>query len=451
MSLTDISVDNILDAELKKEFKITVPYSKIENEVVARATEIQKTFKQEGFRKGKVPVTLIRQKFDDSIMAEVCDKLINEYITSAIKEKEYKLALSPSINVESFKKSEDLIFTAVFEIFPEVPDVNFSKISVDEYEITFDEKEVKESLDRIAKDQIEWKKQDEKYKAKKGDAVKIDFLGKVDGVAFEGGESKDYQLELGSKSFIDTFEDQIVGLKAGDEKLIKVKFPKEYHKADLAGQPATFDVKVNEVLKGEVPELTNELVKEKFKLDNIEKLKEAIKEQMEGTYKKLSADALKRDVFDEMAKAVKFNVPEGLVEEQFQNMWKSVEDELKHNPNKFKNDKEKEKAKENNRKEAEKMVKMGVLLSEVARKNEVKVEQADILEEIKKRASQFPGQEKFFIEYYQKNQEAVNSITGEILEGKVIDFMKDKINLKKASVSFKDFQKKEEKKAKKAK
>lgn len=451
MSLTDISVDNILDTELKKEFKVTIPYSKIENEIIAKATEIQKTFKLEGFRKGKVPVAVIRQRYDDSIMAEVCDKLINDFITETVKEKEYKLALSPSINVESFAKDKDLTFTAVFEIFPEVPDVNFSKVSVEEYDIKFDEKDIQESLDRITKDQTEWVKQDDSYKAKKGDSVKLDFLGKVDGVAFEGGKSENYQLELGSKSFIDNFEDQLVGMKVGDEKVVKVKFPKEYHKEDLAGQPAEFEVKIREVLKGETPELTDELVKTKFNMDNIEKLKDAIKEQMEETYTKLSKDALKRDVFEELGKMVKFDVPEGLVEEQFKNMWKSVEDELKHNPNKFKNDKEKEKAKENNRKEAEKMVKMGILLSEVARKNDVKVEQKDIMEEIKKRAGQFPGQEQFFIEYYQKNQEAINSITGEILENKTIDFLRDKISAKKSEISFKDFQKKEEKKAKKAK
>ena len=446
--MKNLKIESTLDKGLDKHYSVSVPYSNITTHIDKRALELQKTYKQDGFRTGKVPTKIIIEKNELALMSDASEKIVNEVLQKIIKDNKLQIAVQPSVEIKKFNKNEDFEFTIALEIFPVVPDTKLEKISLEEDKIKISEEDVMESLDRILGSHKDLKKQDKEYKAKKGDTVKIDFLGKIKGVPFEGGEAKGHTLELGSKSFIEGFEDQLIGTKAGDKKVVKVTFPKNYH-AHLAGKKAEFDVEVHEVLTGEKPELTDKFVKEKVGMDSVEKLKENIKKQITDVYKNITKENLKMDLIAALQKEISFDVPKGLVEEQFKNLWKTTEEEIKKNPNKFKDDKEKKKAETEARKEAEKMVRVGIFFSEFGKKNNLKISNDEITNEIAKRASQYPGQEQMFLDYYKNNQDAMSSLTGALLETKVIEKILEKAKIKTKELSVKEFQKKQDKKAKK--
>ena len=445
--MAKLNIENILDKGLDKHYKVSVNYSDVDKKIDEKVSSLQGSYKMDGFRAGKVPLNVIKDKHEMALMSEVSEDIINDAVQNIIKENNLKIAVQPNVDIKCFEKGKNLEFCIEMQLFPDVPELNYGKISLEKKEIKITESDIDESIERIVSQNKEWTKQDSSYKAKKGDSVKIDFLGKIQGVPFEGGESKNYQLELGSKSFIEGFEDQLIGAKADDKKVVKVKFPKNYVEY-LAGKNAEFDVVVHEVLTAEKPKVTDEFVKEKLGFENVSKLRESIKNQLEEVYNYNSKEELKADLIAEINKLVNFEVPKKLVEEQFQNLWKNVEEELKNNPAKFKDEKEKRKEEEKLRKEAEKMVAVGILFSEIGRKHDLKITNDEITNEIAKKASQYPGQEQMFVEYYQKNQEALNGLTGALLENKVIDFILDKVKIKIKQYTVKEFQKKQEKKYK---
>ena len=354
-----VSIENISDKKLKKEYKVTIPYAMIDEKVDSYIDKVRPTYNLKGFRKGQVPANVIKEKYGKSMLAEESDKFINETIKDLVKDNDLKLALSPKVDVEDFEKvandNSDIKVNVTFELYPEVPEVNLSKLKIVKREAEINQKDVDEALDKLLKFYRKWDKQEDSYKAKKGDSVNIDYVGKIDKEEFEGGSAKGYQLELGSKNFIDNFEDQLVGKKAGDEAKIKVKFPKDYHSNKFAGKAAEFEVKVHEVLTAQAPEINDEFVKSNFGMDNKDKLEEAVKKQVEGNYEGMSKNLFKKELFDFFDKKYDFDLPEGLVEEQLKTIWAEVEEELKTNPDKFKNDKEKKKAKDKNAAQEDKL------------------------------------------------------------------------------------------------
>ncbi len=437
----ETQIKTILDKKLKKDYQIIVPYQAIEAKVNDSVVEIRKTLNLKGFRKGQVPLEVIKQKYGQSIMAEESDKIVSAEVKKLIKDKNLKIAMQPKVDIKTFEAGKDLELTASFEIFPEVPEINLDKIKITKREAEVTAKDISEGVDKLMKFYRKWNKQDASYKAKLGDAVNIDYVGKIDKEEFEGGAAKGHQLELGSKSFIDDFEEQLVGKKAGDEVKVKVRFPKEYHSAKFADKKAEFDVKINEVLSAELPEINDEFIKNNFGMENKEKLDEAIKGQIEGNYNNLSRDAFKKELFDFLNKKYDFELPEGLVEEQLKGLWEEVEQELKTNPEKFKNEKEKEKAKDEKRKMAERMIRCGIILNDIAEKNKVEANNDDINKELGKILQKFVGQEKAVIDYYQKNPAAISQLKGSIIEEKTVDFIIEKADIDKKKISLKDFDK----------
>lgn len=434
-------IKNIVDKKLKKEYQITIPYSEIEQKISDYIAKIRGTFSLKGFRKGQVPVEVIKEKYGQSIMAEESDKIISETIKKIIKDNNLKLAMAPKIDVKTFVEKQDVVFTAAVELYPEVPEVELNKIKITKREAEISAADMDEAINKLLKFYRKWNSQDASYKAKKGDSVNIDYVGKIDKKEFEGGAAKGYQLDLGSKSFIDDFEEQLIGKRAGDEVKVKVKFPKEYHNAEYAGKAAEFDVKVNEVLIAEMPEINDEFIKGNFGIENKEKLHEAVKKQVEDNYENIGRNLFKKELFDFLNKKYDFELPTGLVEEQLNNIWAEVEEEIKNNPNKFKNDKEKEKAKDKKRETAERMIRCGMILSELAQKNKVEVTNDDINKEFGKIITRFQGQEKAVMEYYQKNPDAVQQLKGSIIEEKTVDFIINQPAIEKKKTSLKDFDK----------
>jgi trigger factor len=430
----EVVIKNTQDKKLKKDYQITVPFAMVDGRVNEYINKIRPTFSLKGFRKGQVPLDVIKEKYGKSIMAEEADKIISETLRKIVDENKFKLALSPKIDIKTFESDKDIEFTAAIELYPQLPEVELNKIKLTKREPEIEGSDVDEALNKMLKFYRKWNKQDAGYKAKMGDSVNIDYVGKMDKVEFEGGSAKGYQLELGSNSFIDDFEKQLTGKKAGEEVRVKVKFPKEYHKAEFSGKAAEFEVKINEVLVGEMPEVNDEFVKNNFGMENKEKLLEAVKKQLADNYENMSRTLFKKELFDFLNKKYDFELPAGLVEEQLTQLMNDAELENK-------SEKELEKAKEKKRDLAERMIRCGMILSELAQKNKIEITNDDINKEFSKIMMRFPGQEKAVMEYYQKNQGAVQQLRGSILEEKAIDLILEKSALDKKKLGLKEFDK----------
>jgi len=430
----EVAIKNTYDKKLKKDYHITVPFGLVDGRINDYIEKIRGTFSLKGFRKGQVPLEVIKEKYGKSIMAEEADKIISETLRKIVDENKFKLALPPKIDIKTFESGQNVEFTAVIELYPQLPEVELNKIKITKRDAEIEASDVDEALNKMLKFYRKWNKQDAGHKAKMGDAVNIDYVGKIDKVEFEGGSAKGYQLELGSNSFIDDFEKQLTGKKAGEEVRVKVKFPKEYHKEEFAGKAAEFDVKINEVLTGEMPEVNDEFVKNNFGMENKEKLVEAVKKQLSDSYENMSRTLFKKELFDFLNKKHDFELPAGLVEEQLTQLMNDVESTNK-------SEKELEKAKDKKRDLAERMIRCGMILSDLAQKNKIEITNDDINKEFSKIMMRFPGQEKAVMEYYQKNQSAVQQLRGSILEEKAIDLILEKSALDKKKVSLKDFDK----------
>jgi trigger factor len=394
-----------------------------------------------GFRKGQVPVHVIKEKYGQSIYADETEKLVNDTVKKIVNEHKIKIAIPPKVELKQSGQGKDHLVAVSFEIYPEVPEIDFKKIKVVKKQVEISAEDVNLELEKIAKYYALWNEQEAGYKVKSGDQVNIDYVGRVNKEEFEGGSAKGYQLEIGSKTFIDDFEEQLINKKAGDEVKVKVKFPKEYHASNLAGQNAEFEVKINKILTAKVPNLDDDLVKEKLKFETKKDLEDAIKKNLEEQFLSVSKNAFKIELFDFINDKYDFDLPQGLVDQQTNLLWNSVEQELKINPDKFKNDKEKQKAKESKEQQAKKILRNAIVIFDLAQKNKIEIQKEDFDKEIQKILMQAPGQENQVIEYYQKNPEAVDRLRESIIENKVIDFLINLPEIEKKDISAKDFQK----------
>lgn len=432
-------IKKVVDKNLEKKFEIKISNEDMQKQIDAEATKQQGKLKIDGFRKGKVPLEFIKNKYSAILLSDAAETIVEKKVSDLIKENNFNLISRPKIDVKNLEIGKDFEFSITFELFPEIPEIKYDKINLKRHKVKIDKKDIEEGKNRLIKSKAKWKEESSDYKSKKGDKVKIDFLGKLNGEPFEGGKADGYELELGSKSFIDNFEDQLLDKKAGDEVEVKVKFPKDYHKKELAGQEATFDVKIHTISTPELPELTDEFLKENFNIENTIKLEEMIEKELSSMYENISKNRIKGDIFDWLKKNIKIEMPTSLIDEEFNRQWSPIENELKTNPNKFKNEKEKEKEMDEVRKNAEDSVKLGLILSEIGKINNIKVEDTEIIAELRKRASIYPGQEQMIIDFYMKNKPALNQITGSILEDKVIDFISNKSNIEDVVLSVEDF------------
>ncbi len=437
----EVKVKIVFDKKLKKDYQIIVPHRLIEAKINASIAEIRKTLNLKGFRKGQVPVDVIKQKYGQSIMADESDKIVSEQVNKIVKDNNLKIAMQPKVDLKTFEAGKDLECAVSFELFPEVPEINLEKIKVTKREADITANDISEGSNKLLKFYRTWNKQESSYKSKMGDAVNIDYVGRIDKKEFDGGAAKGHQLELGSKSFIDDFEDQLAGRRAGDDVRVKVKFPKEYHSAEFAGKAAEFEVKINHILTAQLPEISDEFLKNTFGLENKAKLEEAIKKQLQDNYEDLTRNLFKKELFDFLNKKYDFELPAGLLEEQLNGLWSEVEEELKTNPDKFKNDKEKAKAKEEKKEIAQRMLRCGIILNELANLNKIEANNDDINKELQKILARFPNQEKAVLDYYQKNRGAVQQLKGTIIEEKTIDFIVAKPTTDKKKTAIKELDK----------
>jgi len=408
---------------LKRGFEITVPQADVAKAETKRLEEIGKKAKIQGFRPGKAPLDIIRQRFAAEVQGEVLDRLINESVESTLKERKLRPAAQPKVELISAGEGKDLSFKLDLEVLPEIKPTDFSKLSFEKQVADVADKTIDEAIERIAKSMRQPQPIEGKRAAKEGDTVEIDFDGTVDGVAHDGMKSENHKLELGSHSFIDGFEEQIAGMKAGDKKDIKVTFPAAYHAEHLSGKDAVFAVTLKSILEHKPVEMNDELAKE-IGFPSLDKLRERISTDIAGNYAQISRVVLKRELMDKLAETHKFDLPETMVEGEFQGIWQQVlkdKEEGKLSPEDAKkNDKALEKEYKGI---AERRVRLGLLLADVAETNKIEVAPAELRNAMIAEARRFPGQEKAVVDYYTKTAGAVERLRAPLLEEKVVDFI----------------------------
>ena len=370
---------------------------------------------------------MIRKKYENAVKGEVLDTLINEEITKTLKEKDLRPAVRPEVKLDKFEDGKDIEVVVEFEALPKVTVKPFDKIKIEKMVSVAGEKEINEALEKMAATKKTTEVVNEKRKTKKGDVIVIDFVGSVDGKEFQGGAGKDYYLDLGSNTFIPGFEDQLTGQDVGADVDVNVTFPENYHAKNLAGKKALFKTKIKELRKWQGPEINDEFAKQ-FGMESLAKLKEAVKAELDKEYARIARMHSKRALLDALAEQYDFEVPSKMVDAEFNAIWNQYE-QAKKSGRLDEDDKKKSEdaLKKEYRAIAERRVRLGLLLAEIADENKVKVEKEDISNAIMMEARRYPGQEQQVFEYYTKNPQALESIKAPVFEEKIVDFLFTKI------------------------
>ena len=416
-----MQVTETLNEGLKRAYSIKLTADELDTKVNEKLHEAQPDVEMKGFRKGKVPIALLKRQFGQRILGEAMQETIDGAMSKHFEDSGDRPAMQPNIemqNGEKWKEGDDVEVSLTYEALPAIPDVDFSKIKLQKLVVKSDKAAIDEALDNLASSANDFKDRKKGSKAKDGDQVVIDFVGTVGGEAFDGGSSEDYPLVLGSNSFIPGFETQLVGCKAGEDRKVNVTFPEEYGSKDLAGKDAEFACKIKNV-KEPVPAKINDELATKFGAEDLKALKTQISERLESEYGGAARAVMKRQLLDALDKKVKFELPPSLVEAEA----KQIAHQLFHDENPDVKDHEHENiepTKEHN-KLAERRVRLGLLLAELGQKAEVEVTEAEMTQAIMAQSRQYPGQEKEFFEFMQKNEQMQQQLRAPIFEDKVVD------------------------------
>lgn len=426
---------------LKRELKVVIPAKDMEARMNERLADAKDKVRINGFRPGKVPVSHLKKMYGKSIMAELVNEIVRDKPTEILSGRGEKSATQPEIAMTEDEAEADKIlaaqadfeFTVAYEVIPAIELKDVSGIKVTREVVEIDEAEVTEQIMRIAESAKTY--ETKKGKAAKGDRVTMDYLGKVDDVAFEGGQAEDAELVLGSNRFIPGFEDQLVGVKAGDEKAITVTFPADYPAENLAGKEAVFDIKVKDVASAADVEINDDLAS-KLGVESADKLKEIVRSQIESQFGSMTRQKVKRQILDQLDEMYQFDTPQRLVDAEFENIWRQINTDLAQAGKTFADeDTTEEEARAEYRKLAERRVRLGLVLSEIGEKAGVQVSDEEMQRSLFEQLRQFPGQEKEIMDYFQKTPGAAASLRAPIFEEKVVDHLLSEVSVTDKTVS----------------
>ena len=415
-----MQVTETLNEGLKRGYAIIVTAGELDAKVNEKLIEAQPEIEMKGFRKGKVPMALLRKQYGQRLLGEAMQDAIDGALNSHLETSGHRPAAQPEIKMtnEAWKEGDDVHVEVIYETLPDVPDVDFKKIKLERMVVKADEASVTEALENLAKTAQNFEDRKKGSKAKDGDQVVIDFVGKVDGEAFEGGSAEDYPLVLGSNSFIPGFEAGLVGVKAGEEKDVDVTFPENYGAENLAGKAAVFTCTVKAVKEPKAAEINDDLAKQ-FGAEDLAALKGQISERLEAEYTGASRAVAKRALLDALDKAAKFDLPASLVDAEAS----QIAHQLWHeeNPDHHGHDHGAIETTDEHKKLAVRRVKLGLLLADVGQKAEIKVTDAELTQAVMNQARQYPGQEREFFDFVQKNAQFRQQLQAPIFEDKVVD------------------------------
>lgn len=420
---------------LKREFKVVIAANDIEEKLQHRLLELGSSVKVPGFRPGKVPVQVLKQRFGRSVLGEVVERAVTDGSSQALSERGLRPATQPKIEITAFDEGGDLEFTMALELLPDIQPMEFKNLELKRYKVEVGDAEVDQALEQIAGSRKESRPLAKPRKAESGDVLVIDFAGTVGGEALPGMSAEDHHLELGSNAFIQGFEDQLVGAAVDEERTVTVRFPDEYVNDKLAGQEAVFEVKVKEV-RETVPATVDDDFAKSMGAESLDDMKAKIREQIGGDYDQASRTLLKRSLLDQLAEAHDFGVPAGMVDIEFQTIWPHVEKDLKEGTlDPEDQGKSEDELKAEYREIAERRVRLGLLLSEIGRLNNIEVAQDELNRAVAMEARKHPGQEREVFEYFQKHPEAMANLRAPIFEDKVVDFIVEMAQAQEKSVT----------------
>jgi trigger factor len=447
-----MEVTETLSDGLKREFQVQVPAADLEARVAERLGELKDRVQLRGFRPGKVPVTHLRKIYGKAVMAETIEAVIRELNAQIVSERGLKLAMEPKVTIPNEASAvekviggqSDLAYTLALEILPKIELADFKGIKLERQVAEVTETQVNDALQKIAEQNRPFAVKAEGAKVEKGDRIVIDFTGRIDGAPFEGGTGGDVGVNVGAGTFLPGFEDQLVGMTVGETRVVKVTFPDNYLNTQLAGKSAEFDVTVKSLeAPGQVT--LDDAFAKSLGLESLDKIKEAVKGRLQQEHAALSRQKLKRQLLDKLDEMHKFALPPTLAEDEFKNVWTTVENDLKAQGRTFADEgTTEEKAREEYRAIAERRVRLGLVLAEIGEKNKITVTEEEITRTIVERARQVPGREQEVWEYYRKTPAAVAAVRAPIFEEKVVDFLIELATVTEKQVSREDLLKDEE-------
>ncbi len=420
---------------LSREYAIVIPAADIEGRVLSKLTEIGKQVNIPGFRQGKVPTKLLRQRYGQAVLGEVVQDAVVESSSQAITDNSINPATQPKIDVTKFEDGEDLEYTMAVEIMPEIPPVDFKTFKLERLTCEISDGEIEKSMANIASEIVRSEPIKRARKARKDDIVVIDFVGSVDGEEFDGGKAEDFQLTLGAGRFIPGFEDQLIGAKPKEHVTLNVTFPEDYGAENLKGKDAVFEVDIKEIRERVETPIDDELAKS-LGLESLDQLKDGTRQQLEQNYTMFTRNRLKRDLLDLLDEAHDFEIPPGMVETEVQSIWEQFEEARREDRLE---DEDKEKSEDDVRAEYEKIgqrrVRLGLLLAEVGRVNNIEVSAEEVNQAMLQEVRRYPGQERQVMEYLQQNEQAMAGLRAPIFEDKVVDFILEMAEVTERAVS----------------
>ncbi len=420
---------------LNKEYKAVIPAADFEKEVDAKIERIAKTTKIPGFRPGKAPKAMLKQKYRASVLGEVLDEMLKNSADEIIKENKLRPAVMPEINLTVFGDGKDVEFDVMVEVLPEIKLGDFSKITLEKLTAEVPAEEVEKAIRYVAESRKETVKVEEDRPTKKGDVAVIDFVGSVNGEEFKGGKGSNYPLELGSGAFIPGFEDQLIGKKAGDKVDVKVTFPENYHAKDLAGKEAVFAVEIKEIREPKEVVIDDEFAKSLGEKD-LDSLRAKVVERIKADYEVASKMKLKRALLDVLDKEYNFEVPGKLIDAEYDGIVKQYEQAKKYNQlDEYEKSKDEKDLLAEYKEIALRRVKLGLLLSEIGMDAKLTILPEDINKAIAAEAQKYPGQEKAVFDYYLKNKNAVEALKAPVFEEKIVEHVLSKVKLQEKTVT----------------
>ncbi|WP_441229468.1 trigger factor [Tardiphaga sp. 215_C5_N2_1] len=447
-----MQVNETLSEGLKREFSVNVPAADIEAKVDARLDDMKGKVKLNGFRPGKVPVGHLKRLYGRSVAAETVDELIRDTNTQIFTERGFKLASEPKITMPTEQKEvedilsgkSDLNYTVAIEVVPPIALADFKSLTVEKPVAEVTDADVDEAIKRVADQNRSFT--EKTGKAESGDRVTVNFKGTIDGVAFEGGTGEEIPVAIGSNTFIPGFEDQLIGIAAGETRTLKVSFPVNYASETLAGKAAEFETTAAKV-ESPVDTVIDDEFAKTLGLESLDKLKEAARERLVAEFAGATRQRVKRLLLDRLDETHKFDAPPSLVDEEFKLMWNSIQQEMASSGKTFADeDTTEEAAQEEYRKIADRRVRLGLVLSEIGEKNKITVSDDEVSRAVIERARSMPGREKEVWDFYRSNPNALAQLRAPIYEDKVVDFILELANVTEKKVSKDDLYKDEDEK-----
>ena len=433
-----MKVKEVKSEGLSRKYSVTISAKDFDAEVEKKLNKIAKTVSMAGFRAGKVPFTMVKKKYQGSAMSEALDDVVRDTVNNILQEKKLRPVFTPDVDLKKFEEGKDIDFTVSMEIMPEIELKDFSSIKIEKLTTDVPAEEVEKALNYMVESHRDSTKVEENRPTVKGDIAVIDFVGSIDGVEFKGGKGEAYPLEIGSNSFIPGYEEQLIGKKVGDVVNVKATFPENYHAKDLAGKEALFVTTIKEIREIKKAEINDDFAKSMGK-KSLEELKEEIKNHIAKDYENASKMKMKRSLLDALDKAYKFDVPQKLVDMEYDAIVKQYEAAKKNNQLDEDEKKKKEADLLKEYKEiAVRRVKLGLLLAEVGSKEKIEVKQEDINKAIMTEAQRYPMQAQAIFDFYLKNKDAIERLRTQVYEEKVMDFVLSKVETKEKKVSVEE-------------